>query len=490
LIQFATPRRTGWLTAVVFPTILAAYSALAVLPGIPGFSPNLGMLLLGLVMALGAGFLFDGASLQPQLDQARRSPWPLFLWGIGMFMYMAAPAWTPATQTAIERWAGALGLVGTSALAGQALGWVRRLTRRQGIPSAVAPNAFLAGWRRLGSFAGGAAIATLACWVVFPTVTAPSHAKQHNPSHQKETPSLNSGAGNKRAPANSLLVFTRIDGKKPRLFVLDLNSGRYKPLAMERAGAARWSPDGTRLAFDQWEGDFTNFWVAQADGSDLRLLTKLPGFTTNTLIWSADGKQLFFPFSKGSPFAPAALWVIPVGGGNAEEVLAKSESVTFASLSPDGRTLAYCHDTPPVNLVASPRQIKLLDLATRKSSLLIRLPNPGWYVTGLTWGPEGKALLAATQADFNGPYQLMRIPMVHPELQPLGSSFPNRPSSLTMLQDGSLALVAGFPTVKGAPEKREIWRIDLAKGNRRVLETDGSVVPYVLHVSPRDNLPK
>jgi hypothetical protein len=487
LFQVATPRRTGWVTAVAVPAALAGFAAFAVLPGIPNrFPSNPAAILLGLAVAVGAGLLFDQtSSLRPRERtlQARRSPWPLLVWGVGMLLYVAAPALGqgPDGRPTLDRWAGAVGLVGTSALIGQALGWVWRLSRGQARPNAVGHSPAAGVVRRLAGFTGGAAAALLATWLALPALDGLA-GKNGQRSSTTGPPTAGPAQAPRKAPADALLVNgIPKAGKAMGLFVLDVTTGRYQSLQLAGRGLG-WSHDGTRLAFTRPEGDFENLWVATADGREPRRLTNLPG-NIREAVWSADGRQIYFGFGK-SFFGRPGLWVVSTAGGTAEEVLANSEGVNFPALSPDGRTLAYYRDGPVVNLVAYPGEIKLLDLSTRRANLLVRLPNTSWNVTGLTWAPNGKALLVGASERYNGPYRLIRIPLATPQLLHLGASFAQYPSGFTLTSDGSLALVASVQGRGGAPGNREIWLVDLDSGNKRPLATDGSVAPYFIRASP------
>jgi hypothetical protein len=487
LFQNTTSRRIGWLIAVSVPAVLAGYSVFAVLMRIPGFfPPQRATVFLGLVVALGAGFLLDQVSSLRHEEwglQGRRSPLPLLLWGVGIFLYIAAPALgqAPGGRPALDRWAGAVGLVGAFALVGQILCCVWRLSRGQAKRGAGGQSPAAGVVRRLAGYTGGAVAALLAIWLALPAPD--SLAGKNGPkASAKEQSKPGPAQARRKAPANALLVNGMPKtSKKMALFVLDLKTGRYQPLKLAGHGLG-WSHDGSRLAFTRCEGNFENLWIAAADGSKPRRLTNLPGHVRDA-VWSADGRQIYFTLGKTFIGRPG-LWVVPTSGGTSQEVLPNSEGVLSPTLSPDGRTLAYFRNGPVVKLVTSPGEIKLLDLSKRRSTLLVRLANLGWDVTGLTWTPDGRSLLASTSERSNGPYQLMRIPLAAPRLQPVGSSHPQYLSSFTRGPTGTLVLVAWLKRTGGAPEKREIWLVDPKSGTRRVLVTDGSVVPFFTQASP------
>jgi hypothetical protein len=490
LFQVATMRRAGWLSAVAVPAIAAGYSVAAVIPRIPGALPSSpAILLVSLTLALAAGILFDFTTALRRGDsglQARRKPWPLLLWGIGMLLYVTAPALGQGAggSLALDRWAGAVMLVGVSALVGQSLSWVWRLVRNQAMPGteSQSPDAGVA--HRLAGFTGGTVAALLSLWLSLPAMPGrdglPNEPGPPRASTDPSAPGLEHAT--RKAAANSLLVTgMRQLGGTMEVFVLDAKTGHYQGMHVTGNGLG-WSRDGARLAFTRREGDFDNLWVAAADGTAPRRLTNLPGHVRGA-AWSADGQQVYFVFGKAF-FGRAGIWVVPTVGGTAREILPESEGVHFVSLSQDGRTLAYFREGPVVDLVTSPGEIKLLDLSTQRARLLVRLPKNDWDITGLTWAPVGQALVVGSSERYGGPCQLMRIPIAQPQLVRLGTSFPQYLSSFTLAADGSLHLVARSKGTGGAPTKYEIWKVDLSSGNNSPLVTDGAVIPFFIQASP------
>lgn len=55
---------------------------------------------------------------------------------------------------------------------------------------------------------------------------------------------------------------------------------------------ARWSPDGTRIAFLSTREGGSQVWIANADGTGARKLTAMPGGVMPPLVWSPDGSRL------------------------------------------------------------------------------------------------------------------------------------------------------------------------------------------------------
>ena len=99
------------------------------------------------------------------------------------------------------------------------------------------------------------------------------------------------------SPDGSRIVYTRnyfdimTDRQKGDLWMID-EDGRHLPL-LTNASSARWSPDGTRIAYVGRQDDkpqIFNYWVADDRSTPLSRLTESPG----SLTWSPDGKQIAF----------------------------------------------------------------------------------------------------------------------------------------------------------------------------------------------------
>jgi dipeptidyl aminopeptidase/acylaminoacyl peptidase len=113
------------------------------------------------------------------------------------------------------------------------------------------------------------------------------------------------------------------------------------------AADPRISPDGSRVAYtvtaiDQEANEYRGgIWVAPLDASaDPRPFTSGERRDT-TPRWSPDGAWLAFASSRGDEKAPAALYVIASGGGEARKLTDLKESVEAIAWSPDSSRIAF-----------------------------------------------------------------------------------------------------------------------------------------------------
>jgi Tol biopolymer transport system component len=157
-------------------------------------------------------------------------------------------------------------------------------------------------------------------------------------------------AGARAADAPSgKLVFSRDDG----IYVLNTDSSsptRVWTAAAGRQGAnPRWSPDGSRIAF---EGPDGNIWVMAADGSNAHAVTSQavapsgcggdactqPGTTADSVRWSPDGSAISYRLVRD--LARGSIWTLPLAGGS-PQLVAQTDGLCIFNegWSPDGRPL-------------------------------------------------------------------------------------------------------------------------------------------------------
>lgn len=134
-----------------------------------------------------------------------------------------------------------------------------------------------------------------------------------------------------------------------------------RTLAMKDVGAPQWSPDGRWLAFtvSEWNKkenrrDSHIHLIAATGGQPIRLTNGERGETSPQ--WSPDGRWIAFlanrdsrPSGEAQPTGGRGnqIWVIPIGGGEAEKVTDEEVGVSQYRWSPDGKHIAYVvRDTP------------------------------------------------------------------------------------------------------------------------------------------------
>jgi Tol biopolymer transport system component len=140
-----------------------------------------------------------------------------------------------------------------------------------------------------------------------------------------------------------------------------------------------WSPDGSRIAFQNFSPDgFYHVWTVAADGSDPRQITSGP-FDHREPAWSPDGARIAFS-SDRSGSGSYDVWTIEVGTGTYEQRTREDGNAHSPAWSPDGSRLAY----------ASGRFVRAVDAADAVEELA---SAPGGSVQAPSWHPDGRGVV-------------------------------------------------------------------------------------------------
>lgn len=86
---------------------------------------------------------------------------------------------------------------------------------------------------------------------------------------------------------SGLIAFVR-EGSEGGIYTIDRSGSELRRLTDAQDYRPRWSPDGTKIVFQGFEGtgDRSHIYVMDADGSNLQRLTTRPGFQPD---WSPTG---------------------------------------------------------------------------------------------------------------------------------------------------------------------------------------------------------
>jgi serine/threonine-protein kinase len=140
----------------------------------------------------------------------------------------------------------------------------------------------------------------------------------------------------------------------------------------------RLSPDGHRLAFTKFKGDFYNVWVYDLSSGQE---TQLTFESNNSLpLWSPDGNQLTFSSWRMGPFD---VYQMPVDRSDTEEpLLTGSYDQIPTSWSPDGKTLLYTEINPDTGM-------DICLLSTEDGNIPQPLLHESWTERNAVFSPNG-----------------------------------------------------------------------------------------------------
>lgn len=186
------------------------------------------------------------------------------------------------------------------------------------------------------------------------------------------------------SPDRRRVAFSFYNGRRERVAVLDLRSGRVQDLG--DGFNPNWSPDGRRLVFLDAEG-FDDLVTMSADESNRRKLnlTGLGIADQTDPSWSPDGTRI--------AFVGDGLYVVDGNGGDRRRVRPEG-SAGGATWSPDGRRLAF-------DCFTDRSQVCVVDAGgSRLRGLTRRGAHP-------SWSPRGD-LIAVTSGDVDPRILLFR----------------------------------------------------------------------------------
>ena len=191
--------------------------------------------------------------------------------------------------------------------------------------------------------------------------------------------------------ASLFTVSTR--GGEPRL-LLEVD-GQTKYLARW----ARWSPDGSLLAYTHGSG----LYVIPADGGTPEKLAEQPGWDGWTLRWSPDGEFIAaFGYPDGYEGNNNVVFVVPATGGEPRQLTSADVWKEGLEWHPDGQSLTYL-------VYGDDTETRQVFLDGRPPSLLV--DQPGHWVYVGKWAPAGRRFFlestaydAASSNDRSGVY--------------------------------------------------------------------------------------
>jgi dipeptidyl aminopeptidase/acylaminoacyl peptidase len=181
-----------------------------------------------------------------------------------------------------------------------------------------------------------------------------------------------------------------------------VNSGDLRAVTDDAAieGCPRWSPDGRRIAFHSDAGGSNRLWLADADGSGLRLAGPALGELTNP-VWAPDSLSLVAWDRRATGLRLVRL---PEGRRASSENLASPpHPFTPVDWSPDGTQIA---GTAAGNLW-------LYVVASRTYEPLVPGTAPAWLATSrrLLFASEGRLMMLDLPSRYTR--EILALPDLH-----------------------------------------------------------------------------
>jgi dipeptidyl aminopeptidase/acylaminoacyl peptidase len=150
------------------------------------------------------------------------------------------------------------------------------------------------------------------------------------------------------SPDGKKAAFVRFayeDLNRWEIWIVEIDNGQVHPLtslAKTKDWWPRWSPDGKQIAFLSQRSEFTEAWLVDAEGGNLRQLTHL-GMDVADLAWSPDGKQIACTVNR---FGSFELALINAVSGEVSTLRAGQGVHMFPQWSPRGDFLIVSFENP------------------------------------------------------------------------------------------------------------------------------------------------
>jgi serine/threonine protein kinase len=124
----------------------------------------------------------------------------------------------------------------------------------------------------------------------------------------------------------------------PISILMGPTTGGVPKLFLDRGSDPTWSPDGTTVAYHTQDAGDPIFIADRNAGNPRRIFAGDPGEHCHFLIWSRDGRFIYFV--KGTPTTDVDIWRIPARGGQGEQITFHLAWVGYPAWL-DAKTLIY-----------------------------------------------------------------------------------------------------------------------------------------------------
>jgi serine/threonine-protein kinase len=140
------------------------------------------------------------------------------------------------------------------------------------------------------------------------------------------------------------LVFA-VGGGPVRPMLVDRNGAKPLMTAERAIGDARYSPDGSRIAFSIRDAGRTDIWVYTVSSGSLDRITSV-GSINDRVEWTPDGRRVVFRSDRDG--VTSLWWQVVDGSSPAERITPNTLQVPVLEgvITPDGKTVVFRVDTP------------------------------------------------------------------------------------------------------------------------------------------------
>jgi TolB protein len=224
------------------------------------------------------------------------------------------------------------------------------------------------------------------------------------------------GAAGTTHRTNGLLVYRVQVGKHSQLFTIrpdGTGPTQITHFTDSDATWPKWSPDGTRIAFERDFATHAGIYTMNPDGSDVESLT--PHGFNGEPSWSPNGKRI--TFGRYIPNKEASIWVMNADGSNVRRVtkylLPKNDGCGGCAgqgasvFSPDGKRLAF-------TWIKGERSGAIYVVGVDGKGLRQVTPFGRGVADVIDWSPDGTRL-AFSSPEFGRPGKSSNVSVIRPD---------------------------------------------------------------------------
>lgn len=198
---------------------------------------------------------------------------------------------------------------------------------------------------------------------------------------------FSSTGGNVSWAPDGRIVYVSNESGKPDVWIADPDGNNRKQVTA--IPGANVSPvvttDGRYIVFMSWQDGKKNVWRINLDGSNPVRLTS--GLYDSYPALTPDSRWVLFTALEG---ATPKLWKVSMDGGTPVRIT--DHVVTFSSVSPDGRSIAFTYPESS-DPFAPPNRIAVMPFEGGSISNTFEIPASGTASSVLDWAHDGKSIL-------------------------------------------------------------------------------------------------
>ncbi len=183
------------------------------------------------------------------------------------------------------------------------------------------------------------------------------------------------------------------DFSTSEIYTLDLAAGTPVKVTTGLSLYPSWSPDGKQIAYYGLRGSSSNIYSMNADGTNIKTLTAVPGADI-TPSFSADGKKIAFVTFRDNttPTNQTSIYIMNADGSNPKRLIGGEAIYYFPHWSPDGSMLVFGSN------LTGDQQIYTVKSDGTGLQTLTKI-TPGGNNIMPVWSPDGGKIVFVSNRD-------------------------------------------------------------------------------------------